>query len=333
MSTLDLKIGGNVYDHTRALFTGQVEIAGASATFETAPIIVETFRRMIADRAFDVSELGMTYYLRTLELEKPPFIALPIFPARHFRHSAIFIKEGGGIRRPEDLAGKTVGEFAIYGHDAGVWPKGILADEYGVSVDQCRWVIGGCDEPMPSLDFVAQPHPAGLDIRRAPDGDALAPMLERGEIDALISALAPLAALDPKGGIVQLFPDYHRVEREWYGRTGIFPIMHTLVVRRELVEAHPEIGRSIYDAYCRSKEIAMEIYRRDRVEQHIVTMVPWFSELFSETARTFPDDWWAYGVAANRKTVDTFLRYHFAQGLSSRRLTSEDIFLPSLLDT
>lgn len=129
MSDLRLEVGGNIYDHTRALFDGTVKINGVDASFGSAPIVSDIFERMIRQRAFDVSELEMTYYLRTLDFDDPTFIALPVFPARHFRHSAIFINTSSGIGKPQDLAGKTIGEFAVYGHDAGVWSKGILSDE------------------------------------------------------------------------------------------------------------------------------------------------------------------------------------------------------------
>jgi hypothetical protein len=138
MSDLKLKFAFWDYDRTRALADGAVKIDGVDATFHSARIVSEIFERMIRKREFDVSELGMTYYLRTLDFDDPPFIALPVFPSRCFRHSAIYVNRASGIEKPEDLAGKTVGEYAVYGLDAGVWPKGILSNEYGVTADQCR---------------------------------------------------------------------------------------------------------------------------------------------------------------------------------------------------
>lgn len=333
MSDLKLKIGCWNYDHARALFDGSVKIDGVDATFESAQIVTDIFERMIRQRAVDVSELGLTFYLRTLELDDPPFIAIPVFTNRQFRHSAIFINTSSGIKKPQDLAGKTIGELGTYGHDAGVWPKGILSDEYGVTPDQCRWIIGGTDQPWAPFDFIPLLHPANVDVTPAPEGKALGPMLEAGEIDAFISANVPQCVLNNSPKVAQLFPDYEPVERDYYRRTGIFPIMHTVVVRKELLTQHPGLAQAIYRGFCDSKDVAMEQYRKFRMEQHVNLMIAWFSPLFDENRRLFPDDWWPHGVEANRKTIDTYLRYFFEQGLSKRRLTCEDIFVPELLGT
>lgn len=333
MTSINLTFGGTVYDHTRPLFEAAVKIEGVTARFETASNIAEIFGRMMKHQAFDVSELGLAYYLRTLELVHPPFIALPVFPARLFRHSAIFINTSSGIKNPQDLAGKTIGEIATYGHDAGVWPKGILSDEYGLTPNQCRWVIGGADKPMLPVDFVPLLHPADVDVKLAPKDKALGPMLERGEIDAMISAMVPQCVLNDSPRVTRLFPDFESVERDYYRRTGIFPIMHTVVIRRELLAAHPGLAEAVYKGYCDAKSVAMDYYRKDRVEQHASTMIPWFNALFNENRRLFPDDWWPYGVQANRKTLDAYLRYYFEQGLSNRQFTCEDLFVPELLGT
>ncbi|MFD0561581.1 hypothetical protein ACFQ2M_05775 [Kitasatospora saccharophila] len=221
MST-ELSVGVYAYEHTQALFDGRVGVDGVDAVFETAPLVSDVFRRA-TEGHYDVAEFGLTYFLRTFDLDDPPFLALPVLPNRNFRHSAIFVNTASGIEGPQDLAGRTVGEFALYGHDAGIWPKGILADEYGVTPDQCRWVIGGTNHPLPAFDWVPQPVPDGVDVRRAEDGRTLGAMLESGEIDALISVDVPQAVLDGSPRVARLFPDYEAVERDYYRRTGIFP--------------------------------------------------------------------------------------------------------------
>lgn len=333
MPELKVKVGCREYDRTRALFDGTAKIGGVDASFESAPIVSEIFERMVRHHAFDVAELGLTFYLRTLDFEDPPFIALPIFPARHFRHSAIFINTSSGIDRPQDLAGKTIGEFATYGHDAGVWPKGILADDYGVTPDQCRWIVGGTNWPMAPLDFIPFLHPADVDVTPAPEGKALGPMLEAGLIDALISAQVPQCVLDGSPRVAPLFPDYQSVERDYFSRTGIFPIMHTVVVRKDLLAQHPHLAQAVYRGFCDAKDLAVQDYQRGRVDQHMAVMVPWFTALYEGNSRLLRDDWWPYGVQANRETVDTFLRYFFEQGLSKRRLTCDEIFAPELIGT
>ena len=306
---------------------------GVDASFSSARIVTEIFERMIRQREFDVSELGMTYYLRTLDFDDPPFIALPVFPNRCFRHSAVFVNLSSGIQKPQDLAGKTVGELAVYGHDAGVWPKGILSDDFGVRPDQCRWIVGGLDWPMAPVDFIPQPHPANVDVTWAPKGTDLGEMLETGEIDALISADVPKCVLNHSPNVARLFPDYEPIEREYYRRTGIFPIMHTVVVRRDLLAQHPRLARAIYRGFCDAKDGATEQYKTGMIFNNMGIMVPWVSQLIDEDRRLLGDDWWPYGVEANRKATDTYLRYSFEQGLSKRRLTCEDIFVSELLET
>ena len=333
MSNIQLKIAGREYDRVRPLFDGTVKLAGMEANFEVEPRVDVLFEKMIRHQAYDVSELGLTFYLRTLELDNPPFIAIPVFPNRAFRHSAIFINKASGIEKPADLAGKTIGEFGVYGHDAGIWPKGILADEYGVRPEQSRWLIGASDWYMPPYDFVPRPHPADVDVRPVPVGKALGPMLEAGEIDAFISAVTPKCILEGSPKVGRLFPDSEAAERAYYRRTGIFPIMHTVVIRRDVLAQHPELARTIYNGYCAAKDAAEQEYREGMAGQSTDIMVPWFSELFAENSQLFPADWWPYGLAANRQAMDTLLRYFHEQGLSKRRFTCEEIFVPELLGT
>jgi hypothetical protein len=157
MSKIKLKVGVWTYDRVRALFDGTVKFDGINATVETARIVPEIFEAMVRDRKFDVAELGMSYFLRTLDLDDAPFLALAVYPVRVFRHSAVFVNTTSCIKKPEDLAGKRIGELAMYGHDAGVWPKGILGDDFGLRPEQCRWIVGRIDFPMKPVDFVPLP--------------------------------------------------------------------------------------------------------------------------------------------------------------------------------
>jgi hypothetical protein len=280
----------------------------------------------VRDHAFDVAELGLTFYLRTLDLADPPFVAIPVFPARQFRHAAIFVNTASGIEKPEDLAGATIGEFGTYGHDVGVVAKGILADDHGVTPQQCRWVIGGADTPLAPLGFVPFRHPADVDVTVAPEGKALGPMLAAGEIDALISARVPQCVVEGAPAVRRLFPDYETVERGYFARTGSHPIMHTVVVRKELLAEHPDVVRAVCRAFGAAKDVALERYRRGRFGQHVDLMVPWFTPLFERADRMLGGDWWPYGVEANRATLDTFLRHFFEQGLGDRRRTCDELF-------
>ena len=330
MNDLDLRVGAFRYDTTKALFDGTVTVDGARAAMETAATLPEIFRRLIRGREFDVAELGLTFYLRTLDLDAP-FIAIPAFPNRVFRHSSVYVSTASGITGPQDLTGKTIGEFGVYGQDSGVWAKGILMDEYGFKPEQNRWVIGGLEHPAPPFDFISHPHPADVEVTTAPPDQTLSTMLQAGEIDALFTANVPQCVLDGSPKVRRLFPDFEPLERDYYRRTGIFPIMHTVVVRRELLNAHPGLARALYKAFADAKDAAADRYRQSRRLYEVDTMVPCMSALVEENRRLFGDDWWPYGIPATRTTIETYLRYHYEQGLSARRWTVEEIFAPDLL--
>ncbi len=333
MDDIALNMGFHHYEHVDALINGTVTIDGASARCHTAWVVSDIFERMIRGNEFDVSELGLTFYLRTLELDDPPFVALPIFLARQFRHSAIFVNTASGIESPKDLAGKTIGEFAVYGHDAGVNAKGMLSDDYGVTPDQCRWVVGGFDFPIAPFDFVPQPHPDDVEVVRAPDDTALGPMLAAGEIDAMITADIPHCVIAKSPTVTRLFPDYRAVETDYYRRTGIFPIMHTVVIRRDLLAQRPELAAAVYRAFCEAKDVVSQRYRNGRVLNHLDEMLPWISELYDDDIALLGENYWPYGMAANQAPLDAFLRWHHEQGLSTRRWRTEEIFVPELLGT
>lgn len=322
------------YDRTRLLAEGAVKIESADAVFHTARIVPEIFEAMVRRRAYDVSELGMTYFLRTLDDEdRSPFLAIPIFPNRAFRHGAIYISKASGIEKPQDLAGERIGELGLYGHDAGVMLKGILSEDFGVKPEQSRWIIGGIDFPMDPIDFVPRPVPSGVEVEWAGKEVDLGEMLERGEIDALISADVPKAILQGSPKVGRLFEDYEAVERDYYRRTGIFPIMHTVVVTRELAEDHPNLVRAVYRGFCAAKDGMQHQYVRGMTFNNVNMMLPWLTKLISEDRALLGDDWWPYGMERNRAAIDAVLRYHHEQGLTKRRFTIEDVFVPGLLDT
>jgi 4,5-dihydroxyphthalate decarboxylase len=209
--------------------------------------------------------------------------------------------------------------------------KGVLAEEYGVTPEQIDWVVGGTDHPIPAFGWIPQPVPDGVRVRRAEDGQTLSELLEAGEIDALLSVDVPQNVLrGTTKKIRRLFPDYESVERDYYRRTGIFPMMHVVAIRRELA-AEPGLAKSVYEAFSQAKDIVQNHYRANAAKQHMSVITPWFSELFAENRALLGEDWWPYGLDANRKAVDTFLRYHYEQGLSKRLLTADDIFVPAFL--
>jgi len=332
MTALTLKIGCFQYDTTRSLFDGTVPANSLDRTMKTAATLPEIFERLIRGNEFDVAELGLTFYLRLLESDLP-FVALPIFPNRVFRHSCVFVNTSSGITQPRDLVGKTIGEFGTYGQDSGVWAKGILMDEYGFKPEQNRWLIGGLEHPGVPFDFIPHPHPDNVEVSDAPEGRTLNDMLVAGEIDALFSANVPQCVLDGSPNVARLFPDFEPLERDYHRRTGIFPIMHTIVARRDLLREHPGLAHEIHHVFGAAKEAAADRYRRNRRLYQVQTMVPWMNALIERNNEQFAEDWWPYGISANHVTLETYLRYHYEQGLSSRRWKVEEVFAPQLLDT
>jgi len=324
-----LTIGTHAYDQVRALADGSITIPKTTIRYETAPVVTEIFERLLVDEAFDVAELGFTYYLRALDSEDQRFIALPVFPARLFRHSAVYVNRSK-VSGPGDLAGKRIGELAVYGHDAGIWAKGVLADEHGFEPSSAHWLVGGLDFPMKPVTYVPRRHPPGTRVDYAGEHDDLGDMLEKGEIDALISADVPRCILKGSPEVGTLFSDPEAVERDYHRRTGILPIMHVVVMRRDRARAEPELPMAVFDAFTASKKKAMQSFRAGRQFNHMDIMLPWLSSHYDRVRAEFPDDWWPYGVAANRAAIEAVLRYHHEQGITSRRLAVDEIFANGL---
>ena len=332
MTHRSLTMATGPYDTTRALFDGSVGVQGTEVTMRTTTMLPEIFKTMMHTRELDVSELGWTYYLRGFSSETP-YLALPVFPNRVFRHSCVFVNRHAGITGPEDLVGKTIGEWGMYGQDSGVWAKGILSDDFGFDPAANRWVIGGLDHPSAPFDFVPQLRPSGIDITDAPADRSLAQMLDAGEVDAVFTANVPQNVLDGSAtNIVRLFPDYETVERDWYRRTRIYPMMHPVVIRRDLLD-DTGLVRAVYDAFLASKQAAEERYSHARRLFGATLMMPWAETMLDRNTELFTGDWWPYGTGANRHSIDTFLRYHHEQGLSERRLSVDEVLVPSMLQT
>lgn len=332
MNSSKLDIAFWNYDRAQALRDGEVTIDGVDATFHNGRIVTDIFECMVKDRAYDVSDLGLSYFLRTMDTDEAPFRLLPVPLLHMFRHSAIYINKTKRIERPEDLNGKTIGELALYGHDAGVMAKGMLCDEFGFRPESCRWVIGGIDFPLKPIDWVPKPVPEGVDVSYAGADDDLGEMLAAGEIDALISADAPRCVLEKQPNVGRLFEDYETVERDYYKRTGIFPVMHMVTVKKELA-GDAALMRAIYKGFCDAKEVMAQKLRRGMTFNNMTVMIPWLSRLMQENIDTLGADWWPYGIRANRPAIEAFLRYHHEQGLSKRLWTIEQVFVPALLDT
>ena len=321
MSKLNLTLALCDYDRTLALKTGDVRPDGVDLNVLTLTP-EEIFYRMGRFREFDVSELSLsTYTIRRGRGES--LIAIPVFPSQSFRHSAIFVRDGAGIREPKDLRGKRMG-VPKYHMTAAVWIRGILEDDYGVAPQDMRWFEGGEGAKVKEVDYTL---PAEIDHHHVPGDRTLGDMLAAGELDAFMGARRPASF---GRGVSRLFPDYRGVERAWYERTGIFPIMHAVVLKEELATQYPWLPRSLYTAFVEAKQHA---YARLNFTAALLTSLPWQMAEAEETQALMGDDPFAYGIARNRKNLETLVAYSHRQGLAPRRLTLEEMFVPSLLDT
>jgi 4,5-dihydroxyphthalate decarboxylase len=323
MTRLTLTLACGDYDRTLPLRTGAVQPEGVE--LRVLPLEPEEmFYRMARLRDFDVAELSLSTYT-ILRARGEPLVAIPVFPSFAFRHSAIFVRDDAGIREPRDLVDKRVG-VPKYHMTAAVWVRGILEDEYGVAPEDLQWFEGGEGAAVKEVDVTLPP---AIRHRLVAGDRTLGQMLRARELDAFVGARRPGGA----GGAVpvrRLFADFRRTERAYYEKTGIFPIMHTVVLKEELARQNPWLPRVLYEAFTEAKRLA---YQRLSDTAVLPYVLPWLVAEVEETRALMGDDPFPYGVARNRKNVETLAGYSFRQGLASRRLSAEELFCESLLDT
>lgn len=322
MSRLNLSFACWGYDRTAALADGSVRPDGIDLNAQTLEV-EEIFFRMLRNREFDIAEMSLSSYCVTLGRENPPFIAIPVFPSRFFRHSCIFLSAKSGIRSVQDLVGKRIG-VPEYQMTAPVWIRGMLNDEYGIDPTSVTYLTGGEEQPgrdeKLKLDL-----PAKFRVEPIGPGQTLSRMLADGEIDALYTARAPSTFYSEPDRVTRLFPNFVEVEKAYYAKSGIFPIMHVVALRRDVYEAHRWIAQALFKAFCTAQ---VRAYDELMVSASLKTMLPWQIAAVEETIATLGHEWWPYGIERNRQVIETFARYHHEQGLSHRRLTIEEMFAP-----
>jgi 4,5-dihydroxyphthalate decarboxylase len=328
MARLHLTFACGDYDRTRALEEGTIRPDGMDLTYLRLPV-EETFFRMMRHREFEVAEMSLSSYVLSLGngTGPSPFVALPVFTSRMFRHGALYCHADSGITGPEDLRGKRVGtpEFQL---TACVWMRGILADRHGVPFDSVTYVTGGQETPG-RVEKAKVDLPDTVRIDRVGEGETLSALLAAGEIDALCTPRVPgpFAAGDPR--VRRVFPDVVAAEKEYHAATGIFPIMHVVVVRRDVYDRHPWVAQSLYKALLAAKDAA---YATLYDTSALRFMLPWLTPQLEEARVLLGRDYWSYGLDANRDTLATFLRYHHEQGLSPRPWAPEELFAPESLE-
>ena len=327
MARLKLTLGCWNYDRTRALMDGSVVPDGIELNYLNMPV-EETFFRMLRHQEFDVAEMSLSSYTVSLFRSPQPFVAIPAFPSRFFRHSCIYVNRAAGIREPKDLIGRRVGN-PEYQMTAPVWIRGILSDHYDVPVDSVTYVTGGEEEPGRS-EKLKLDLPPNIRVERIGPEQTLAQMLLTGEIDALYTARMPSTFRTGGGRVRRLFENYVDVERDYYRRTGIFPAMHTVAIRRDVYEANRWVAQSLMKAFVESQRRTYEdLYETAALK----AMLPWLTAHVEQACAEMGEDFWPYGFEKNRETLRTFLRYHHEQGLSKRLLEPEALFAPESLES
>lgn len=326
MAKLSISLACCDYDRTAALFDGRVGIEGCEV-FATPMPPEEAFHRAFKYQEFDVTELSLSSTMMTTARGECPYIGVPAFVSRLFRHSSIYIRTDRGINGPEDLKGKLIG-LPEYQMTANLWVRGILEDEYGVKPSDIRWRNGGLEEAGRE-ERSRLTLPDDVELESIPKDQTLSQWLAEGKIDALLSARAPSCFLQGMPNVDRLWPNYPEVEHAYYEKTGIFPIMHLIGIRRSLYEKHPWLAVNVYNAFLEAKRLCMEELNEIG---HLHATLPWPVAAHDEAKRLMGEDYWSYGPDANAKEIETITRYSFDQGMSVRRLTAEDIFAPSTFD-
>jgi 4,5-dihydroxyphthalate decarboxylase len=323
---LQLSVAMGDYDRTRALLDGSVQIDGVDPVYMTLSP-EEMFFRAMRSVDFDISELSFSSYLVKHSQGDCPYVAVPVFLSRAFRHTSIYVRKDR-IARPEDLKGRRVG-VPEYQLTANVWARAILQDDFGVAPGDIRWVRGGIDTPGRPEKIKLQ-LPPDVRMESAPEGTTISELLDRGEIDGFIAPRPPGGSAAQNPNVGWLFDDPTAVAKDYYRRTGVFQIMHVCAVRKALAEQHPWLPGAVLKAFTQAKAAAL-----DKLSDTSATKVtlPFVEEQLKAARETLGEDYWSYGVAANRRTLETFVRHHHGQGLSARLMSVDELFHPATYES
>ncbi len=319
MTNLRLTLACGPYDRTQALRDGTIRPEGIELNYVTLQP-AEIFWRMLQFKEFDVSEMSLSNFTTLVSSGAAPFVAIPVFPSRVFRHGYFFINTTKGIEKPSDLKGKR-GGVPEYSMTAAVYMRGLLEHDYGVKPSDIGWVQGRADRLGHRL-------PPEVRLTQAPAGAELGDMLERGEIDVLMTANNPLSFRRGAAKVRRLFPNYRELEQDYYRRTKIYPIMHTVVIRRDIYERDPWVALSLYKAFCRAKDYAFHLLLETGSPK---ASFAWLQPMIEEEQAIIGRDWYPYGIEQNRPTIEALLQYAHEQGLTERRIRIEELFAPSTL--
>lgn len=329
---LKIKLAGYDVNRIKSIVNGKVKIKGCSTTFVRSPIGDANTNAFSGSQDYDVSEIGLHPFMLAYANDNfRDYTLLPIFPVRIFRHKSVFIRNDRGIKRPEDLKGKTIGT-AGYSSTSLTWLRGIFQDEYGVKPEDVNWVTSNKDSSADTAGKISkqeQISPTGVTIKMGPVGKDESELLVSGEVDALFHAAEPKAYVEGNPVVSRLFPDSKKAERDYYAKTGIFPIMHAVAIKKSVLKKNPWLAKVVFEAFSEAK-------RQDYIHMQKLAWVydslPWYAQELEETKALMGENFWPYGIEPNRKALERLFRYSYEQGLSSKHLTIEDLFDSSTLD-
>lgn len=329
---LPLKMAGYDLDRVAGLIDGRVNVAGCDATFEIAGIGDMNTDVFSGAQTRDVTEIGLHPYMLAYANEGfRDYSLIPVFPLRVFRHKSIFININSGIKKPGDLRGRKVATPG-FSSTSLTWLRGIMQHEYGVRPDEVEWVVSTKDSSAGVSGKVSKQEsvkPEGLKVSQGPAGKDESDLLVDGDVDALFHAAEPRAYMQGHPDVIRLFSDYRQTERAYYKKTGIFPIMHAVAIRNSLVEKNPWLPEAVFNAYSQAKQMMYD----DLKKMGWATIsLPWVGKELEETRALMGENFWPYGIEANRKALETLFQYSYEQGLAKQKLTIKNLFHPSTLD-
>ena len=329
---IPLKLAGYDFNRVKAIVNGKVKIKGCSITYNKAGIGDMNSEAFSGAQSYDVTEIGLHPFMLAYSNDNfRDYTLLPIFPLRLYRHKSVFIRNDRGINKPEDLKGKTIGTSG-YSSTSLVWLRGIFQDEYNIKPSDVSWITSNKDSSADVSGKISkqeQVAPEGISIKIGTAGLDESELLVSGEVDVLFHAAEPKAYIEGNPLVERLFPDSKRVEQAYYKKTGIFPIMHAVAIRKELIDQNPWIAKAIFDAYSEAKQMDYKFMRK---LGWAYDSLPWYGQEVEETRKLMGDNFWSYGIDVNRKTLETLFRYSYEQRLSSRELTIEELFHVSSLE-
>jgi 4,5-dihydroxyphthalate decarboxylase len=322
MSKLPLTFACGLYDRMLALYTGEVAVEGVDLNFLVDDNPRNIFDRMAGGLEFDVSEFSSSEYISRFSAGQCPFVAIPVFASRVFRHSFIFVNRKH-IKTPKDLAGKRIG-VPRYAMTAAIFQRGLLSDEHGIDFSQSEWVEGDINSPAPHGSPTILPPVKKIAISDNNSGKSLSDLLDEGTLQGLIGTGVP-DCYGRNPDIVRLYPNYREAEMDYYRRTKIFPIMHTIVIRRDVYEKHPFVATSLFKAFTKAKDIEAG---KMRYRGTLRYMLPWMHAELDEIEAVFGGDPWPYGIEENRPTLEALVRYLWEQGVTAKPVKVDELFVP-----